>query len=342
RRASDVRAAEPGLDRVAGRQTRPAGRVSQNRSASGNAVMRRLLPVLLALAGVLIAAPGLLAQPAEPEPQELRALAELLRDPAIQAWLQAQADGAPAEATPAAADGGATAHQMMAGRIDAMRAFLGELAAAAPTLPAEIGRAWAVLAAERAADGGLRPVVLLGVFAALGFGLEWLFWWATTGFRQRLIASGMATVRERLRAVAMRGAYGFGVLLAFAIGSIGAFLLFEWPPLFKQIVLAYLLVFLIVRLILVLGRVLLAPGAERFRVIPMTTPAARFWFAWSAILVGWFFFVQVTLDLLVLLGVSRSAVYLIGLACGLVLVGLTLYVVWRHPPRVDGAEAHRG
>src|SRR5690606_29251160 len=249
---------------------------------------------------------------------------------------------APAEATPAAADGGATAHQMMAGRIDAMRAFLGELAAAAPTLPAEVGRAWAVLAAERAADGGLRPVVLLGVFAALGFGLEWLFWWATTGFRQRLIASGMATVRERLRAVAMRGAYGFGVLLAFAIGSIGAFLLFEWPPLFKQIVLAYLLVFLIVRLILVLGRVLLAPGAERFRVIPMTTPAARFWFAWSAILVGWFFFVQVTLDLLVLLGVSRSAVYLIGLACGLVLVGLTLYVVWRHPPRVDGAEAHRG
>src|SRR5690606_41579946 len=124
--------------------------------------MRRLLPVLLALAGVLIAAPGLLAQPAEPEPQELRALAELLRDPAIQAWLQAQADRARAEATPAAADGGATAHQMMAGRVGAMRAFPGELAAAARPLPAEIALAPALLAAGAAGDGRGRPVALPG------------------------------------------------------------------------------------------------------------------------------------------------------------------------------------
>ena len=99
-------------------------------------------------------------------------------------------------------------------------------------------------------------------------------------------------MRDRLRAIGLRAAYGLGVLLAFALGSIGAFLLFEWPPLLKEIVLAYLLVFLIVRLVLVLGRILLAPGAERFRVIPMATPAARFWFVWTTILVGWFLFVQ--------------------------------------------------
>ena len=90
--------------------------------------MRRLLILLFALAGLLV--PGLgLAQPAEPSPQELRALAELLRDPAIQTWLQAQAEGAPAGMPQAAADEGATAHQMMAGRIDAMRTFVRELAA---------------------------------------------------------------------------------------------------------------------------------------------------------------------------------------------------------------------
>ena len=144
-----------------------------------------------------------------------------------------------------------------------------------------------------------------------------------------------------MRAIGMRAAYGLGVLLAFAVGSIGAFLLFDWPPLLKQIVLAYLLVFLIVRLVLVLGRILLAPGAERFRVIPMATPAASFWFVWSAILVGWFFFARVTLDLLALLGVGRSAGYLIGLACGVVLVGLTLYVVWRHPARQGDQPASR-
>jgi small-conductance mechanosensitive channel len=154
-----------------------------------------------------------------------------------------------------------------------------------------------------------------------------------------MIAAPLETVRDRVRVVGMRLVYGLGVLLAFALGSVGAFLLLQWPPLLKEIVLAYLMVFLIIRLVLVLGRILLAPGAERFRVVPMATATARFWFVWSAVLVGWFAFVNRTLDVLHRLGMSPSAEYLIGLACGVVLVGLTLYVVWRHPERDGGAPA---
>jgi moderate conductance mechanosensitive channel len=303
--------------------------------------MRRLLILLVALAALLIAGPAS-AQPAEPSPEQVRALAELLRDPAIQSWLQAQAQGRPAGAPTTDAGEAATVHQMMTGRVDAMRAFLRELVAAVPTLPEELGHAWTTLATERQERGAPRVVALLAVFAALGFGLEWLCWGTTTGFRTRMIATNLETTRDRVRAVGLRAAYGLGVLLAFAIGTIGAFLLFEWPPLLKQIVLAYLLVFLIVRLVLVLGRILLAPGAERFRVIPMATPSARFWFVWSTVLVGWFFFVKVTLDLLAVLGVARPVVYLVGLACGVVLVGLTLSVVWRHPARESGEVASRG
>jgi hypothetical protein len=65
----------------------------------------------------------------------------------------------------------------------------------------------------------------------------------------------------------VRSTYGLLMLLVFAIGSIGAFLLLDWPPLLKQIV---------------LGRFLLAPGAERFRLVPMVTATARFWCVWSA------------------------------------------------------------
>ena len=179
-----------------------------------------------------------------------------------------------------------------------MHAFLRELAAAAPTLPEELRRAWTLLYAETQERGLLSVALLLAVFPALGFGLEWLYWWAGTGIRTRFLARRFETKGERLRAVGRRAFYGLCVLLAFAIGSVGAFLLFEWPPLLKEIVLAYLMVFLIVRLVLVLGRFLLAPGAERFRVIPMATPSARFWFVWSAILVGWFAFVRITLDVL--------------------------------------------
>jgi hypothetical protein len=80
----------------------------------------------------------------------------------------------------------------------------------------------------------------------------------------------------------VRSTYGLLMLLVFAIGSIGAFLLLDWPPLLQQIVLGYLAVLLIVRLVLVLGRFLLAPGAERFRLVPMVTATARFWCVWSA------------------------------------------------------------
>jgi moderate conductance mechanosensitive channel len=305
--------------------------------------MRRLLLLLIALAALLAAGPAP-AQPAEPSPEQVRALAELLRDPAIQSWLQAEAAALPSRTDAGAPSPGepATARQMIAGRLDATRGFLRELAAAVPALPGELDRAWTILYLELQERGLLSVVGLLALFVALGFGLEWLFWWATTGIRTRFIAARFETRGDRLRAVGRRASYGLGVLLAFAIGSVGAFLLFEWPPLLKEIVLAYLLVFLIVRLVLVLGRFLLAPGAERFRVIPMATPSARFWFVWSAILVGWFAFVRTTMDVLATLGVSRPAGYLIGLLCGVVLVGLSLYVVWRHPDRESGERPSRG
>src|SRR5919106_438381 len=305
--------------------------------------MRRLLLLIAALAGLLAGGPVLAqsAAPPEPSPAQLSALAGLLRDPAIQAWLEVQADQAPA-APQAAASQPESARRIMAGHLDMVRSFLRQLVAAVPQLPGELSRAWQTLAGDMMQERGVLDVaLLLVVFVALGFGLEWLFWWATTGFRQRMIAARLDTVRERLQAVGRRFAYGIGVLLAFALGSIGGFLLFDWPRVLKEVVLAYLLVFLIIRLVLVLGRILLAPGAERFRVVPMATASARFWFVWSAILVGWFAFVRITLDVLTLLGVSEPARHLVGLACGVVLVALTLLVVWRHPERESGLRPRR-
>jgi hypothetical protein len=67
-------------------------------------------------------------------------------------------------------------------------------------------------------------------------------------------------VGDRLRAVAMRLAFGAGLVAAFALGSVGAFLAFDWPPLLREIVLGYLLAFLALRLALVVGGFLLSPG----------------------------------------------------------------------------------
>ena len=284
------------------------------------------------------------AKPAVPTAEELRTLADLLSRPGIQDWLKSQAVGSAAQPKEPPAAEPASAQQAMHGQLDRTRRFLHDLVAAIPTLPAELDRVRLTVLGELRKHGLGSILLPLAFFAALGFGAEWLYWWATTGFRQRLIAAGLETVNERLRAVGLRIVYGLGLLLAFAVGSIGAFLALHWPPLLQRIVLSYLVVFLIVRLVLVGGRIVLAPGAERFRLVPMATPTAQFWFVWSAVLVGWFFVAQFTFELLPGLGLGHAATYLVGLAFGLVMLGLALVALWR-APSFDGtgraSQRHR-
>jgi hypothetical protein len=88
---------------------------------------------MVALTGLLIAGSAL-AQAPEPSPEKLRALTDLLRDPAIQGWLQEQAKDKPlASEDNAAAARSASAQQAIVNRIDSTRRFLRELAAATPT-----------------------------------------------------------------------------------------------------------------------------------------------------------------------------------------------------------------
>ncbi len=92
----------------------------------------------------------------------------------------------------------------------------------------------------------------------------------------------------------LRLVFGVSEVAIFGLGSIGAFLAFDWPPLLHQVVLGYLVAAVVLRLTLVLGRFLLAPDiggpAERFCVIPLSADAARFWFRRLALFVGWFAF----------------------------------------------------
>ena len=143
------------------------------------------------------------------------------------------------------------------------------------------------------------------------------------------------TVGERLRAVAIRLAFGLGLIASFAVGSVGAFLVFDWPPLLREIVLGYLIAFLITWLTLVLGRFLLAPGGERFRIVPMSTPAAWFWFRRIGFFVGWLAFGWVTVGLLATLGFAPPARQLVAYALGLGLLAIGLEIVWRRP-RAEG------
>ena len=306
-------------------------------------MLRRLCLALLLVVAVGPAAPAEEAAAPQPSPAQLQTLAGLLRDPAIQHWLEAQAEAAAPDEPPAVMASTSLQHalaQWLAGTAQDVRGVLSVL----PGLPAELGRAWLILYLELQEQGLLRVVLLLAVFVTLGRGVEALYWRATAGYRQRLIAMTLARPIDRLAAVARRLAFGLGWVAAFAVGSVGAFLLFDWPPLTKEIVISYLLVFLIVRLVLVVGSFLFSPGAARFRIVPMSSEAARYWRYAIAAMVGWFAFGRLTLSLLATLGMSPAAVQAIRSLFSLVLLAIVLMALWRRPraaPDVTAPPAGR-
>lgn len=108
-------------------------------------------------------------------------------------------------------------------------------------------------------------------------GAEWVFWLASGSVRKWIMASQLDSPVERLRAAAARFGFGASWFAAFAMGSIGAFLAFDWPPALREALLRLLVALVIIRMSRVFGRVLFAPGGLRFRLLPMDTPAAWFW-----------------------------------------------------------------
>ena len=301
------------------------------------------LVIALALLLGSITGPSLAQSPtpaASPDkPPQVREFLELLDDPAVRDWLETQrtANQAPRAAAPSEK---ARIEGYFGGRIATIRQHFGSLAAAFLRLPADFEQARVTLAADLHERGLIEILLLLAGFVALGFGAEWLFRRATTGTRKRINELPLDTVTDRVRAVAMRLAVGAGRVAAFALGSVGAFLALDWPPLLGEIVLGYLLAFLALRLALVIGGFLLAPGGndvhnvERFRIVPMGTEAARFWHARLGLLVGWFAFGWVTAALLSVLGFSLDARHLVAYVLGLGLLAIGLEMVWRRPDAV--------
>jgi small-conductance mechanosensitive channel len=269
-------------------------------------------------------------------PPEIAEFMALLADPKVQKWLEEQQHAAQASKKPAPEE--ETVSQYIDARIGAVREHFVALGSALPDLPKQFERALGLVQADIPRRGTV--VVLVLLFAGLGFGVEWLFRKATQKTRQRLITLPMETVHDRLLLVAARFAFSFVAVVAFALGSVGPFFAFDWPPLLRQMLLGYLVAVLVTRIAVVVGQFLLAPDDERFRIVPTDSVAARFWCRRLTAFVGWFAFGWVTLSLLSTLGFSLEERHLVAYMLGLGLLAIALESLWRRsvPPDQD-AEA---
>jgi moderate conductance mechanosensitive channel len=263
-------------------------------------------------------------------PAEIDALLSLLGDAKVQAWLKQQHSTeatAPAPAKPK----DESPEDMMSARVDAVRGHLADLSGAIPGMPAEFQHAVDVFQDRLGGKRPARILTLLAAFVGLGYGFEALFSRATRRMRENLDRHPVETVGDRVRLVAERAAFALGSVAAFAIGSIGAFLVFHWPGLLRQIVLGYLIVFLAIRIAAVLGRFLLAPANDRFRVCPMEATAARYWYVRLKLFVGWVVLGLVTKGVLGALEISLPARDIVGYAFGLGVLVILLEAIWRRP-----------
>src|SRR5271166_1391957 len=254
----------------------------------------------------------------------------LLGDPKVQKWLEEQ-HAAKASKEPAPKE--ETISEYVDARISATRDHFVALGSALPDLPNDFERAYGLVRADIPRRGTV--VVLVLVFAALGFGVEWLFRKATQKTRERLVGLPMETVRDRLLLVAARFAFSVVAVVAFALGSVGPFFAFDWLPLLRQMLLGYLVAVLFTRIAVVVGHFLLAPNDERFRIVPTDNLAARFWCRRLTAFVAWLAFGWVTLSLLSTLGFSLEERHLVAYLLGLGLLAIALESVWRRPVAPD-------
>ncbi|MGO4526349.1 mechanosensitive ion channel family protein [Microvirga sp. 2MCAF35] len=290
---------------------------------------------------------------APPAPPQVQELMRLLEDPATRAWIDRQARPVPPSTTETTQQPQDMNSELMATRVEALRTHLASLAAAVPRLPQETRQAADLLSQELQSRSAAGVVLLVIGFLALGAGAEWIFRRITAATGERILSHPVRAANDRLRLVGWRLGFGLAHVAIFGLGSIGAFLVFDWPPLLRRIVLAYLVAALLLRIALLVCRILLSPrpvgphDPEMLRVVPMTDGAARFWHRRIVLFVGWFAFGWATIESARTLGFSPDSRKVVAYVMGIGLLALAVEAVWRWPsrplvaPEASERPAHR-
>ena len=200
------------------------------------------------------------------------ALLDLLGDPAVRERLIA----APAAPAPRSAMTGSMGFMLDRVLGDTRQRII-DLGTQLRALPDALRACWGRVSATMPASDTLDLLLYLIAFVAGGLAAQRLFLFAARPWLAHFDRHSVATLEHRLAVLVERLAFGILLLGAFAAGSMGTFLLFSWPASSGSMILGYLWATLVVRFSYTVSRFFLAPGAERLRLVPLTTRRAWFW-----------------------------------------------------------------
>lgn len=314
-------------------------------------ILRRIGFLLLLGAFIACSLPALAQTQQAPPPEKVDQLIKLLGDPAVKEWLAQQvqttppAGAKPTDATPQANQGMQPSMVSMA--LHRIKQHLARLATAWSELPAKYERARDILVVEFAERGVLGIALLIIFFVAVGVGLAYLALRFTRPLRLWTIALSHETPQGRLRKVGGRFLLVLILVGAFMFGSAGTFLMFEWPPLLREIVLAYLTAAIAIWTTRAFARFVLLPpslevvDAREVRVLDVDDERAAYWYRWIVILVALFAVVAATFSLLPTFGFTEDDLLALAVPADILLLVLGLAAVWLRPKPSEGDRRGR-
>ncbi|MER9018458.1 mechanosensitive ion channel family protein [Mesorhizobium sp. M0898] len=314
-------------------------------------------PLVFGIA-LLLAGQAQAQAPATVPPERVKQLFELLDDPSVKAWVAEQRNqdagstGAPAErgASPTDASSGAVAapgqmNTMASSTLDGIRHHIERIVRTLPLLPGQFARVRAETMEDMSSRGPAGVFVLIAMFIAAGLALTWATFKLTRPFRLWIIAQPKDTPVGRAKKIGGRLLYSSMLIVSFALGSAGAFMLFDWPMLIREIVLTFLMAAVVTWGVRMYVMATLVPSfmnvenAVEVRALPITNEAADHWSYWLPRIVGVFAFFGAAFILLPGLGIDQDGMMVLSLVADFVLLLLLLLAIWRRPrTQRDGAR----
>ncbi len=311
-------------------------------------------PLVVGIA-LFLAGPAQAQAPASVPPEKVKQLFELLDDPSVKAWMAEQRNpdagstGAPAVAGAGASSDAVAApgqmNTMASSTLDRIKHHIERIVRTLPSLPGQFARVRAKTMQDMSSKGSAAVLLLIAIFIAAGLALTWATYKLTRPFRLWIIAQPKDTPIGRAKKIGGRALYSSLLIVSFALGSAGAFMLFDWPMLIREIVLTFLMAAVFTWGVRTYAAALLVPSfmhvesAVEVRALPITNETADHWHYWLSRIVGVFAFFAAAFILLPGLGIDQDGMMVLSVGADLALLLLLLFAVWRRPrARREGAR----
>lgn len=141
--------------------------------------------------------------------------------------------------------------------------------------PAEVDATLDFMSSDVGKTGLMRVILFTAIFVGVGIIAEIVYRRLAAPMCAHLEAQSPQKFSSRLKHMLLLCVLSLLSLVVFAIGSVGTFLIFDWPPIIKTAIMSLLMAFFALRVLMIALQFLFAPKAEGLRMINVSPDAAN-------------------------------------------------------------------